>query len=60
MWICPTCESSVEDNKKKCPACGRFEDQKDGSQQYCTMCGTKYIINIHERFCINCGHKLEL
>lgn len=59
MWLCPTCISANDDANLRCIVCGRHLDQKEGTPQYCTKCGTKYIVNTHNKYCINCGKKLE-
>lgn len=59
MWVCPTCKSANNDNNKRCFVCGRFPDQKEGTIQFCTKCGKKYIVNIYDRFCTKCGEKYE-
>lgn len=58
MWLCPTCKSINKDEYKKYIVCDRYPDQKEGATQYCPSCGTKYIVNYFDRFCMNYGQKI--
>lgn len=59
MWICPHCESVIDDKHKQCLVCAKFPDETNKSTQYCIHCGMKYIVNYESRYCICCGYKLN-
>lgn len=59
MWLCPYCESANQDKHLQCIVCEQYIDIKYGETQYCTNCGTSYIVCEDSHYCIKCGIKLS-
>jgi RNA polymerase subunit RPABC4/transcription elongation factor Spt4 len=58
MWLCPYCESVLDDKQTRCAVCGHHKLYEFGETRYCIYCGTKYIVSADTRFCIICGKPL--
>lgn len=58
MWLCPRCESAIEDKNIRCPVCGEYREGKEEVILFCTQCGKKYLVNSENIYCTRCGNKL--
>lgn len=59
MWLCPHCESALDDFRERCVVCGRYREEWEHLFRFCIHCGTKYNLSPDNNYCINCGEKLE-
>lgn len=59
MWLCPYCESALDDFRERCVVCGKCREERKDTFRYCIYCGIRYNLSPENQFCVNCGRKLD-
>lgn len=59
MWVCKYCESVNSDENQICIVCDKYKDSVYNDKMFCSCCGTAYRVNEIDRYCMQCGKKMN-